>query len=426
LRVLLISANTEQIETPVLPIGMARVAAAAEHAGHQVRTLNPMQPEQAPLQIQSGISELKPDIIGISVRNIDDQNQQDPRFLLPQAKEILEECRRLCQAPIVLGGPGYSIFPCPALAYLGAEYGLQGEGEQAFVELLSRLQSQQTVQDVPGLNRPEQGCCSEPRRMKDLDSCPLPLPGTHLQIPRNLDRSELWVPMQTRRGCPMQCSYCSTPAIEGRIMRRHSVRTVLDSIRSFVRAGLSKFFFVDNIFNLPASYAQDLCQAITDAGLDISWQAIVYPAGLKPELVEKMARAGCAGVALGFESGNREVLRDMNKRFGPGQVRRASQLFKEFGISRMGFLLLGGPRETKSTVEESIDFAKSLDLELVKLTAGIRIYPHTPLARQAVEDGLVPAASDLLQPSFYLKPQLDGWLQERVAQETEKNPGWQT
>ncbi|MFO8031956.1 MAG: radical SAM protein [Desulfohalobiaceae bacterium] len=425
MRVLLISANTEQIDTPVLPIGMARVAAAAEHAGHQVRTLNPMQPEQAALQIQSGISELKPDIIGVSVRNIDDQNQQDPRFLLPQAKGILEECRKLSQAPIVLGGPGFSIFPCSALAYLGAEYGIQGEGEQAFPDLLARMAAQQPVKYLPGLILPDQDYCPPARRLKLLDNYPLPLPGIHLQIPRELDKGELWVPLQTRRGCPMQCSYCSTPAIEGRIMRRHSVQAVLENLTAYVRAGFKRFFFVDNTFNLPPSYAQDLCQAIIDAGLDISWQAIVYPAGLKPELVEKMARAGCVGVALGFESGNRAVLQDMNKRFGPQEVRRASQLFKEFGISRMGFLLLGGPRETKDTVEESIDFAKSLDLELAKLTAGIRIYPHTPLARQAVEDGIVPADSDLLHPSFYLKPHLDGWLQERVAQESEQQPGWQ-
>ncbi len=426
MKVLLISANTEQINTLVLPIGMARVAAAAEHAGHEVRILNPMQPEQAGSMIQSGLSGFKPDIIGLSVRNIDDQNQQDPRFLLPQSKAILKECRKLSQAPIILGGPGYSIFPCSALAYLGAEYGIQGEGEQVFPELLARLESQQPVEDIPGLHTSYKACCSPPKCLRLLDNYPLPLPGIHLQIPQELDKSQLWLPMQTRRGCPMQCSYCSTPAIEGRIMRRHLVQKVLENITAFVRAGLNRFFFVDNIFNLPSSYAQDLCQAIIDAGLDISWQAIIYPAGLKPALVEKMAQAGCVGVALGFESGNNEVLKDMNKRFGPEEVRRTNQLFKESGISRMGFLLLGGPRETRETVEESIDFAASLDLELVKMTAGIRIYPHTPLARQAIEEGIVPADSDLLYPCFYLKSNLDGWLQERVAQVIEHQPGWQT
>lgn len=426
MRVLLISANTEQINAPVLPIGMARVAAAAEYAGHEVMVLNPMQSEQAGLKVQSGISEFKPEIIGICVRNIDDQNQQDPRFLLPQAKAILEECRKLSQAPIILGGAGYSIFPCSALAYLGAEYGIQGEGEQAFPELLARLEAQQPVEDIPGLILPDKGCGLPPQRLRRLDNYLLPLPGVHLPIPQDLDKSELWLPSQTRRGCPMQCSYCSTPAIEGCNMRRYSVQTVLENITAYVRAGLSRFFFADNIFNLPPSYAQELCQAITSSGLDISWQAIIYPARLKPALVQKMAKAGCTGVALGFESGNREVLRDMNKRFNPEEVRMASQMFKDYGISRMGFLLLGGPRETKSTVEESIDFADSLDLELVKLTAGIRIYPNTALARQAREEGIVPADSDLLFPSFYLKPSLNGWLQERVAEVTEQHPGWQT
>jgi radical SAM superfamily enzyme YgiQ (UPF0313 family) len=422
----MISANTEQITMPVLPLGMAQVAAAAEQAGHEVRILNLMRPGQANRELRRAVDEARPDAIGVSVRNIDDQNREAPRFLLPPVREVVDQCRRLSAAPIILGGPGFSIFPREVLEYLGADYGIQGEGEEALPALLERIGAGARADGLPGLVVPGGGCGPPARRLRRLDAYPQPRPGVHLSVPDEEEREGLWVPFQTRRGCPMQCSYCSTPAIEGSVMRRHSAEEAVRSLGEFVRAGYSRFFFVDNIFNLPPSHAEALCDAITEAGLDIAWQAIIYPARLSPRLAEKMARAGCAGVALGFESGHPAVLRAMNKRYGPAAIRHAADLFKRVGVSRMGFLLLGGPGETRGSVEESVSFAASLDLEAVKLTAGIRIYPGTPLARTAAEEGMIDPEAGLLRPAFYLRPSLDGWLQERVAELVSREAGWHT
>jgi radical SAM superfamily enzyme YgiQ (UPF0313 family) len=425
-RVLMISANTEQITMPVLPVGMARVAAAVEQAGHEIRILNLMRPEHAPGGLQEALEEFAPEAIGVSVRNIDDQNREAPKFLLPPVRKVVDECKRLSGAPVILGGPGYSIFPREVLAYLGADYGIQGEGEEAFPQLLSRMKTGGPAADIPGIVLPGGASGPPPQRLRRLDAYPLPRPGVHLTVPEGEDGGELWVPFQTRRGCPMQCSYCSTPAIEGRIMRSQSPKTAARSLLDFADAGYRRFFFVDNIFNMPATHAEALCDSITEAGLDIAWQAIVYPARLTNRLVEKMARAGCTGVALGFESGHPRVLRALNKRFGPGDVRESAKLLRRVGISRMGFLLLGGPGETRDSVEVSVDFADSLGLDSVKLTAGVRIYPGTELAGRAVEEGVIDADADLLHPTFYLRPELDGWLQERVGELTDSKPEWHT
>ena len=88
-----------------------------------------------------------------------------------------------------------------------------------------------------------------------------------------------------------------------------------------------------------------------------------------------MARAGCAEVSVGFESGSELVLSSMNKRFKPEDVMRACKLLSENGIRRMGFLMLGGPGETKESVLASLAFADSLELDALKITVGIRIYP---------------------------------------------------
>lgn len=337
---------------------------------------------------------------------------------------MVRECRRLSQAPLVLGGPGYSIFPEEVLEYLQADYGIRGEGEHAFPLLLDRLERNQSPSDVAGLISPGEGGRGQPQRIRNLDAYPLPEPGKHLNIPADENREEIWVPFQTRRGCPLYCSYCSTPFIEGDFIRRQSVAAAVDNLQAYARAGYKRFFFVDNTFNLPPSYAESLCEAIIEADLDIAWQAIIYPLRINPRLAEKMARAGCAGVALGFESGSSSILTAMNKRYSPEDVRQAAKVLADQGISRMGFLLLGGPGETRETVQESLEFAESLDLESMKLTAGIRVYPHTALAEQAIARGVVQGNKDLLHPTFYLEPDLDGWLQDRVARLVEERENW--
>ena len=97
----------------------------------------------------------------------------------------------------------------------------------------------------------------------------------------------------------------------------------------------------------------------------------------------------------------------MNKRFLPDEVWRISDLLATHGIRRMGFLLLGGPGETQVSVEERLAFADSLHLDLLKVTVGMRIYPETPLAKTALQEGVIPPEDDLLFPGFYLTPGLE-------------------
>jgi len=93
-------------------------------------------------------------VIGISVRNIDDQNMASPRFLLPAVREVVTVCRRLCDGPIILGGPGYSMFPESALRFLQADMGIRGEGETVFPALLERLESGSDPYGLPGVCLP--------------------------------------------------------------------------------------------------------------------------------------------------------------------------------------------------------------------------------------------------------------------------------
>ena len=396
-----------------LPLGLNCVALAASNAGHHVELLDMMSSADHHTALTDVISRFNPRLIGISVRNIDNQNMREPRFLLASTKSIVSFCRRHSNAPIVVGGAGFSIFPVAALRYLDADMGVCGEGEVPFPLLLDALEQGGDLSGIAGLCFPGKPVQQGYAERAALAGVPMPSPA-FWRAPKG-EEHNLWIPLQSRRGCPMKCSYCSTPALEGTIIRKHPLESVVEAIKHHVAVGFDRFYFVDNTFNLPPSYAKALCRELITAGLKIHWRCILYPAFLDRELARLMAQSGCDEVSLGFESGNRNVLHRLNKRFTPRQVRETSKLLAAYGIRRTGFLLLGGPGETRASVMESLAFAESLKLERLKLTLGIRIYPGTALERIAREEGVVTAEDDLLTPRFYLTQGLQEWLESTIA-----------
>ena len=412
MNVLLISANTETINMIPLPLGLNCVAVAARNAGHNVHLLDLMGSGDNIEPIRDVIQLSRPDLIGISVRNVDNQHMAETRFFLETVRNIIAQCRTLSKAPIVVGGAGFSIFPNAALRYLKADMGICGEGEVAFTLLLEALERGDSPSDITGLCLLNETMRKEAAVRVRLET--LPLPDPHLWSVPLEAKSDIWVPYQTRRGCPMNCAYCSTPALEGTIIRKHPVHEVVGGIARHVAAGFNKFYFVDNTFNFPPEYTKELCGSLASANLSIRWRCILYPSFVDEEMVQLMAKAGCDEVSLGFESGSPEILKNLNKKYTVEQVRNASDFLKMYGIKRMGFLLLGGPGETIETVRQSLAFADSLNLDMLKLTVGIRIYPGTALEKIALEEGMIVEGDDLLLPRFYLASGLDGWLSQTI------------
>ena len=174
MRVLLISANTERMNIVPLPLGLNCVAVATRKAGHDVRLLDLMAEKDSKLAISEAIASFHPEVIGVSVRNIDNQSMDPLIFLLDQVKNVINDCRTFSSVPIILGGAGYSIFPESALEYLKADMGIQGEGEGAFPVLLDRMQRGVDLFGMPGLYVRGLGLQGERQYAKVLDELPLP------------------------------------------------------------------------------------------------------------------------------------------------------------------------------------------------------------------------------------------------------------
>ena len=138
--------------------------------------------------------------------------------------------------------------------------GIQGEGEISFPFLLKSIKKGRSLSEVPGLYLPNLGLQGKRRFEKDLDG--FPLPDKRLFHTSTYEGEDFWFPVQTRRGCPIGCSYCSTGTIEGCLIRKRSPESVLRWLVQWVETGFQRFHFVDNTFNLPPSYAKALCSQI--------------------------------------------------------------------------------------------------------------------------------------------------------------------
>jgi radical SAM superfamily enzyme YgiQ (UPF0313 family) len=420
MRILLISANTEKINILPIPLGLNCVAGAAQNRDHDVRMLDLMTHTDSRVTISEAIESFLPDVIGVSVRNIDDQKLHGTRFLLDDVKNVVHYCRSLSDAPIVLGGAGYSIFPEAALDYLDADMGVQGEGEIVFPELLERLAHGIDLSGLNGLYLKGRGLQGEQTFITDLNDFPI----ADVRSFSSAYYRSLWMPFQTRRGCPMNCSYCSTATIEGRIIRKRAPGVVIEEMKGLVEDGFRQFYFVDNTFNLPPSYAKEICRQIIHHGLNIVWRCIYYAGNVDEDLIKLMAEAGCREVSLGFESGCERILKNMNKRFNTEDIQRTSLTLAKYGIRQMGFLMLGGPGENRESVLESLAFADSLPLNSLKIAQGIRIYPYTTLAAIAISEGRISPNNTLLEPVFYMVEEIEDWLKEIVKAWMAERPNW--
>jgi radical SAM superfamily enzyme YgiQ (UPF0313 family) len=422
MRVLLISANRTSVNMPVFPLGLAYLGASLQQDGHEVEILDLLGDATPDAAVVDALTAFRPRLIGLSVRNIDNQDPFHPEFFLPGIRGLVLTCRRASEAPLVVGGAGYSIFPCAALNFLEADYGVVGEGERALGRMARALEAGSAVSGIPRVI--ERGRRELPRRplSRTFQGIPAPARGL-LDVERYSAAGPM--PIQGKRGCHLRCIYCSSPLIEGRTVRVRSPADIVGEIeKATERHGIQSFFFVDNLFNYPEEHARSLCEGITARGLRIQWHGIINPLYVTRRLVRQMKRAGCTEVSLGFESGSDRMLRRLGKGFCAADVRRASRLFKEFGIRQTGFLLLGGPGEDRASVDASFALAERLRPEALKVAVGLRIYPGTPLAKRAAGERLLSEDADLLAPVFYVSAAVRDWLADRAHQEVKSHPGW--
>ncbi len=430
MRVLLIAENRQTTHVTAFPLGAACVAGSLRKAGHDVSVLDMMFLDDWKKKLQTLLEDFRPDVVSLSIRNIDNQDSRNTVFYLSGITGIVRFCREHSEAPVVLGGAGFNIHPAGCLKYLGAGLGIYGEGEQAFPMLLAALEKGAAINRLPGAvwmdgSHP---VVNPPDFIADLDKWVHPS-YDDFEVNSYQDYSSGTIPgcvtVQSKRGCHMKCIYCSTPFMEGTGCRARTIENVVREMACLnERYGIRRFFLADNVFNFPLSYAKDFCRGILKSGLSIEWQAIMNPAYGDDELFGLMRKAGCVFMSLGNESGAAPVLRNLKKGFSLKKVREMADLARKHDIKFSSFLLLGGPGENRDTVKRSVEFVEELAPAVVSLKAGIRIYPGTGLENIAREENQIAPGQDLLFPAFYMSPAIREWIWDYLEETCRRHERW--
>ena len=397
MKVLLVSANRKDFPDPVYPLGISLVAAAAERDGHQVRVVDLRWGEEPLAPI---IAAWAPDVVGLGVRNLDNLTWGRSVTYLPEIRAVVAEIRSVFRGPMVLGGSGYSLFPEALLDRLDVPYGVVGEGEDAFPALLDALDGRRETAGIPGVAVRGATIAPAPSRQ---DVAPGRNPLRRALAERYAGRGAA-IGVQTKRGCPFRCTYCTYPNLEGAALRLRAPDDVVDEVEELVGAGVRSVFFVDDTFNVPGDHAEAVCRRLVERGVQVSWSAFGHPSRLTPELAGWMKRAGCSGLEFGSDSLCDGVLQELRKGFTVEDVRAAHRTAAQASLPVAHYLLLGSPGETPDTLAQTLREADRLPPAAYIAMLGVRLYPETELTHRARDEGIIGKDQDLVEPAFYFSP----------------------
>ena len=377
-----ISAVKSAIGTTSPPLGLAYLASVLRK-NHEVKIIDSNILDYTLEDVKRELKNFYPDVVGITSVTPSIPNAY---AVAKTAKEIREDCTVIVGGPHVTFLPKQTLRECPFIDVV-----VKGEGEKTAEELMEAIEGKQPLKNVKGITfRKGNGIIdTEPRHfIKNIDEIPFP---SRDLLPMHLYQANgiKYTTMLTSRGCPFRCSFCSSSRLFGGFWRGRSPENVLEEIRIIYEDyGTRNVEFMDDTFTLDQKRAEKICDGIIREGWDISWGASSRVDTLSRKLVEKMKKAGCWILFLGIESGSQKILDSIGKRITLQQVRKAVKIVKEFGIQVLGSFIIGFLRDTVETINKTIKFAKSLNLDYAEFSI-LTPYPGTPIYDYASKNGLL-------------------------------------
>jgi radical SAM superfamily enzyme YgiQ (UPF0313 family) len=325
---------------------------------------------------------------------------------------LVERLRSLSDAPIVLGGVGFSIFADRIVEFTKADFGIHGDGEQSIVSLYRQIQNGCAFETIDGLiwRRDGQLVCNRPAWPAELS---LPTQRRRVDNAAYFQRGGQ-CGFETKRGCNRHCLYCADPLSKGRAARLREPGEVADEVEALLDQGIDVLHTCDAEFNIPRTHALAVCAEFMRRGLGskLRWYTYLAVTPFDAELATAMRHAGCVGINFTGDSASAAMLETYRQPHRAADLERAVRFCRDQGIKVMIDLLLGGPGETSETVATTIDFIKKIDPDCAGASLGIRIYPGTAMVETVMSEGPLernPAIRrkytgplDFFKPTFYI------------------------
>jgi anaerobic magnesium-protoporphyrin IX monomethyl ester cyclase len=363
-------------------LSLATISPLVLESGHGVEIFDLNIPSAGP-RLEHRLSSGKPDYVGITFTT--------PLF--NEAIQVLKMVRRLCpKAVIIGGGPHASAFPEKTLELTDFNIAIVGEGDFTLAEIVNGMQ----LEDVKGIAYKRDGkVFLNPKKEPIWDLDTLPFPAWHLydlekyDVPKVVSRNPKVGLIETSRGCPWGCVYC-TKCVFGRNFRTKTTERVIQEIKRMLELGFQEFHIADDTFTTNIERAEEICDRIVEEGLKFTWETVngIRADRVTPRLLRKMRKAGCYRVTFGIETGNEDVMKRINKGESLDTIRNAVNMAKKAGLEVYGSFMMGLPGETEQTMQQTIDFAKELNLDMAKVSITSPL-PSTPLYEEYRRKGLI-------------------------------------
>ncbi|MCP5004741.1 MAG: lipid biosynthesis B12-binding/radical SAM protein [Planctomycetes bacterium] len=401
----MISSNVANTPYTIYPLGMSMIASALKNEGIDVEQRDYLKSEKSLDILKEELKKIDPGVVGISIRNIDNVNLMNEQRYIDAVTAIVAMIRENSKAIIILGGSGFSIMPEVILEKSGADYGIVGEGE----ELIFKF-----VKDAEQGIFPEDKCI---RSQAAMSGGSIPNALYDAELMKYYLQNGNVASVQTKRGCPHKCVYCSYPMLEGAKLRVRDPKAVVDDIQILRDKHGAKFiFFTDSVFNDYRGEYLKVVQEMKHRKMVIPWTAFFTPKGLTDDSVKLMKDTGLCAAELGSDAPTKTTLNGLGKSFLFEDIIESNDLFVKHEIAVAHYYMFGCPGETNETVLEGIENIKKLKNSISFIFMGIRILPDTPLLKIAEDDGVIEKNIELLDSVYYIDPSVDKkWLEETLT-----------
>lgn len=364
-----------------IPLGIAYLGAMAQKTGHKVTVIDCQAEKLNYESFRDRIAQIPSDIVGVTATTL---LYKSAMKLITIAKQVQP------QAFTVLGGSHGTFWDENALnEYPSLDIVVRGEGEQTFIELLDKLQTQSRVNNVLGItyrNGDKMAHNADRPFLQDLDSLPFPAHDL-LPLEKLKHNGKIIFPLVSSRGCVYWCDFCSTVRMFGRGYRMRSPKNVVDEMEFvYDKYGVDQVTFYDDAFSVDRNRVVKICEELHTRKLNIKWDCGTRVDMVDKELLKTMRGAGCFAVWLGVESGSEAILGAMNKKINLEQTRFAYKTAHEVGLMTIANTVLGFPGETEETAKATIRLIKELNPDDVGFYVATP-YPGTPLYEQVKKSG---------------------------------------
>jgi putative variant cofactor biosynthesis B12-binding/radical SAM domain protein 1 len=408
MKVLLVQSYLGANDPIVLPLGLAILAKSLPE--HEVEIFDMNIIDEPFRMLGERIKRFDPDIVGISIRNIDSTNKRKVvfyyRYLKPTIQEIIKAGRR---SKIVLGGAGFSMFAKRIMEDLTeADFGVYLEGEETFHQLLKNLDHPEAVKGLFYRVNKEIHFTGERERQKFSNFMSPRWDMVNIQKYAKVSDG---IGIETKRGCTMACAYCPYPFLDGANYRLKPVSQVLGEIEEISKKySVKEFLFTDSVFNIPLSHAENICRRLITKRLNVRWSAWFNEKNITEDFLLLAQKAGCDNFIFSPDGFSDTVLEKIQKNLNKEDILRVYRMLKDVPDVHVCYNFFKNPPGQKlSTAIEMIKFIVKAKLELGKKRvsfelSSLRIEPHTQLHKIAEEEGSISNKTDALFPIYYSNP----------------------